>query len=406
MGLVVYMKCKYYSHRIGVLLASAIFALLALPSVSNGQWILQSGKMDQQVRRGEELVYNMDYQAATQVFDSIIAENPEHPAGYFYSAMVEFWRAVTNPDNTTYDARYRAKLQQALDRSDTLLAHNELDLAGIFYKGASLGMRARIFAIRPNWSDAIGIMLGDAREGIKYLNKIEELIPSNSDILFGRGLYNYYVEAIKDDEPFLRPLIGLFATGNKRVGLAMLEQAAKTASYAKVEAQYELMKLYYIYEKQYAKAYELAQSLANRYPNNVQFLHYLAYSQVSLGMTEKYDSTYRVVLARAREKREGYTIRQAREAMHFLGQAQLMSPYGNLDSALYFLYNSDLLSRTISPNEMQWWLTREELLMGQAYDSKNDRPRAIQMYKRVLDLPDFNGDHAAAERFLQMPYRK
>lgn len=372
----------------------------------HAQRILQSGVMDEQVRRGIELTYNMEYAAADRTFDSVIHEDPSHPAGYFYRAMVDFWRAVTNPDNTTYDEQYRAWLGKSLDRADSLLAQNEDDLAGIFYKGAALGMRARIFAIRPKWEDAVGLILGDAKEGVKYLNRIEDLIPSNSDVLFGRGLYNYYVEAVKEDNPLLSSVISLFATGNKRVGLQMLESAAKSALYAKTEAQYELTKIYYSYEKNYVRANAFAQYLTNKYPNNVVFLHYLGYSQVSLGLTQEYDSTYRIVLARARERREGYTIRQGREAMYFLGQAQLYLPNGNLDSALYYLYNSDLLSRKIDAGNTTWWIAKAELLMGEAYDAKGDRKRATDMYQRVLAMQDFSGAHSDAQRYLQTPYRR
>jgi tetratricopeptide (TPR) repeat protein len=371
---------------------------------AKAQWVLQSGEMDQQIRRGINLIYNMEFDNAERTFDSVIATSPEHPAGYFYSASVVFWRAITNPDNTTYDALYRSRLQQAIDKSDALLATNERDIAGIFYKGAALGMRARIFAIRPNWQDAIDIMLGDAKEGIRYLNLMESIIPSNPDVMFGRGLYNYYVEAVKEDNPLLAPIIGIFATGNKRIGLQMLEIASQKAVYAKTEAQYELMKVYYTYEKNYVRANAFAQYLTNKFPNNVQFLHYLGFTQVAMNLTTNYDSTYRVILARAREKRPGYTIRQAREAMFYLGQSALFT--GKLDSALYYLYNSNLLSRKIMQDgEINSWITRSELMMGQAYDKKGDRKRALEMYRRVLDMDDKGNSHATAERYLERPYQ-
>lgn len=379
---------------------------LAAVRPADAQWVLQSGKMDVQIRKGIELIYNMEFDQASHIFENVIAENPQHPAGYFYRATVEFWRAVTNPDNTKYDENYRMWLQKTIDRSDSLLSENKSDIAGMFYKGAALGMRARIFAIRPNWQEALKLMLGDAKEGVKYLNQIEEVIPSNSDVLFGRGLYNYYVEAVKEDNPLLSPIIGLFATGNKRVGLQMLEESARTAVYAKTEAQYELMKIYYIYEKNYIRANAFAKYLTDKYPNNVQFLHYLGFSQINLGLTRQYDSTYHVILARSRDRKEGYTIRQAREAMHFIGQAKLLLPEGTIDSALYYLYNADLLSRKIAPDKQDWWVVKEELMLGQAYDAKGDRKRAVDMYRRVLKMDNVGSSHADAERYLESPYRK
>jgi tetratricopeptide (TPR) repeat protein len=387
-----------------------VFFILLLLSIlqekSPAQWILQGGLIDEQVHRGIELTYNMDYAQADRTFDSVIAENPSHPSGYFYKAMVNFWRAVTNTDNTGYDEPYREQLNLCIERADKLLDTNDLDLAGLFYKGAALGMRARIFAIRPNWQDAVGLLLGDAKEGVKYLNKLEDKLPGNGDIIFGRGLYNYYVEAVKEDNPGLAPVIGFFATGNKRVGLEMLEYAAKNATYSKTEAMYELMKINYIYEKNYTHSYDFARILASKYPNNSAFLHYLGFCQVSLNLTQQYDSTYRVILARSREKREGYTIKQAREAMYFIGQAFLLNHNGNLDSALYYLYNCNQLSYKLTPTEVTWWIAKSELLMGEAYDARGNRKEALMMYDRVMKMTDVSGAHGDAQRYIDSPFRR
>jgi tetratricopeptide (TPR) repeat protein len=367
--------------------------------------------MDQQVRRGIGLIYNMDFAAAERTFDSVIVQNPQHPAGYFYRATVTFWKAITNPDNTTYDAEYRAWLQKAIDKADSLLANNPKDIAGLFYKGGSIGMRARIYEYRVNALDAMDIIqliLGDAKKGVDYLNQLEDIIPDNSDVLFGRGVYNYYVESEKEQNPTLAPVIGaMFPTGNKAAGLQMLEMAAKNAVYAKTEAQFELMHIYYALEKRYPLAYAMAQDLASRYPNNVQFLHYFGFAAVTENQVNQYDSIYRVMLARSREKRDAYTIRQAREAMYFIALAQLRRADGNMDTALYYFYNSDLLSRKIEQNvKPDWWLPNTELYMGEAYDMQGHRKEAIDLYNRVRALPDFNNAHAEATKYLVTPYKR
>lgn len=380
--------------------------LLLWGTSASAQWALQSGPIEAQIKRGIENTYNMDYSLADRTFDSVIAADPEHPSGYFFKAMVNFWRAITNTDNTGYDDAYRQQLDQAIEKADKRLEENEYDLAGLFYKGGALGMRARIFAIRPNWQDAVGILLGDAKEGIKYLNLLEERIPANGDVLFGRGLYNFYVEMVKEDNPSLAPIIGMFAGGNKRAGLQMLELAGQKATYSRTEAKYELMKIFYLYEKNYQASYPYSKELATTYPNNSNFLHYLGFNQYSLGMINAYDSTYRVMLTRARAKKEGYTIKQAREAMYFIGVSYLNRKGGNLDSALYYLYNSNLLSHKITPKEATWWVTKSELFMGMAYDARGDRKNALMMYNRVLQMKDGGGAHADARRYLENPYKR
>lgn len=392
-------------------LGVALMLLFATAQPARAQWLLQSGLMDQQIHRGIELIYNMQFASADSVFDSVIGEHPEHPAGYFYRATVMFWRAITNPDNTTYDAEYRAWLQKSVDCADTLLAHNPEDIAGLFYKGGSIGMRARIYEYRIGPNDAmdiINLILGDAKKGVQYLDTLEDIIPDNSDILFGRGIYNYYVEAEKDENPTLAPMISLmFPAGNKAVGLQMLEMAAAHATYASVEAKFELTHIYYAQEHNYMRAFALAKELSAKYPNNVQFLHYYGFSAFTENNVALYDSIYHVMLERSRERRDSYTIRQAREAMFFIGVAELKKPNGNMDTALYYLYNSDLLSRKINQSgPMDWWITDAELFMGEAYDVRKDHKDAIPLYQSVLKLPDHNRDHADAAKYLATPFRR
>lgn len=389
-----------------------VVALLGYTGTARAQWVLQAGEMDQQIHRGMPLMYNMDFAGAERVFDSVIAEAPDHPAGYFYRASVMFWRAITNPDNTTYDQEYRKWLDTAISKADAMLDKNPKDIPGLFYKGAAIGMRARIYEYRVSALDAfdiIQLILGDAKKGVDYLNQLEDIIPDNSDVLFGRGVYNYYVESEKEQNPTLSSAIAaMFPVGNKLAGLQMLEMAAKNAVYARIEAKFELMHIYYAIEKRYQVAYALAQELANAYPNNVQFLHYLGFCAVTENNVPQYDSVYRVMLDRARQRRDSYTIRQAREAMYFIGLAQMKKAGGNMDTAVYYFYNSDLLSRTIEkdPSKFDWWLTSTELSLGEAYDVRGNRREAIQMYRRVLELPDHNSAHSEANKYLLAPYKR
>ena len=93
-----------YNMRTTLILRIFLLTVVTLLSSDKAfsQWILQGGLLDQQIHRGIELTYNMQYSDADRTFDSVIRQNPEHPSGYFYKAMVNFWRAVTNTDNTGY----------------------------------------------------------------------------------------------------------------------------------------------------------------------------------------------------------------------------------------------------------------------------------------------------------------
>ena len=68
----------------------------------------------------------------------------------------------------------------------------------------------------------------------------------------------------------------MFLVGKKPAGLLWLEMAAKNAVYARIEAKFELMHIYYSTKERCIRLpHSPAQELANAHPNNVQFLHYL-----------------------------------------------------------------------------------------------------------------------------------
>src|SRR5688572_24368986 len=118
------------------LLLNATYSIalsLVFISSASGQWALQAGPIEAQIKRGIENTYNMDYSLADRTFDSVIAADREHPSGYFFKAMVNFWRAITNTDNTGYDEAYRQQLDLAIEKADKRLEENEFDLAGLFY---------------------------------------------------------------------------------------------------------------------------------------------------------------------------------------------------------------------------------------------------------------------------------
>jgi tetratricopeptide (TPR) repeat protein len=60
------------------------------------------------------------------------------------------------------------------------------------------------------------------------------------------------------------------------------------------------------------------------------------------------------------------------------------------------------LSGNINPQWLQVW---SNIKMGNAYDAKGDRTRAIAMYKRAADLnDDYDGAQAAVRKYQATPY--
>ncbi|MEX0602410.1 MAG: tetratricopeptide repeat protein, partial [Bacteroidota bacterium] len=296
-----------------VLVPALLVAILA--GESPGQWI-DDPAIDVTVRRGIDHVYNLEFYDAGIAFDSVIRARPDHPAGHFFRAMIQWWRILTNFDDRSQDTRFLSLLDQVIALCDERLKKDPDDLTALFFKGGSLGFRGRLRANRGSWVLA-------AKDGIAALPIVQRayrLDPGNFDILLGIGIYNYYADVIPAQYPIVKPFMVFFPSGDRKTGFDQLRQASEHARYAHIEASYFLMQSAYLYEKDFTIAHELAARLHSRFPGNPLFHRYLGRSLVSLG---KWGEAFRVFQEIERcfgERRIGYDAFDGREAYFYLGR--------------------------------------------------------------------------------------
>ena len=77
-----------------------IFGTLVSPVRS--QWI-EDAAIDSTIRKGILSTYNLKFESADRAFRSVVRSYPKHPAGYFFLAMVEWWRILIDLYNTSRD---------------------------------------------------------------------------------------------------------------------------------------------------------------------------------------------------------------------------------------------------------------------------------------------------------------
>ena len=118
------------------------------------------------------------------------------------------------------------------------------DVDALFFKGGSIGFRGRLRAFRESWLKAAD----DGREALPIVEEAASLDPNNMDVQLGFGIYNYYAAVIPNENPLIKPLMIFFPDGDKEKGIQQLKNTAFNGKFAKYEARYFLMTLYYRYE--------------------------------------------------------------------------------------------------------------------------------------------------------------
>ena len=364
---------------------------------AHSQW-LGDAKDENLIHHGIELVYNLKFDSARAEFEQVVRSKPDHPAGHFFLAMVEWWTIVINPDDESHDQKFLHSIQNVIDVCDKRLDKNENDVAALFFKGGAVGFRGRLHATRGDWVKAAN----DGRTAMPIVDKAYEIAPKDYDVLLGMGIYNYYAAIIPDQYPVVKPLMIFFPKGDKMKGIEQLREASAKASYANYEAALFLVQLYQNYEKQAASALPFAEQLHKRFPDNPVFQKYLGRCYASLGQWENINRTFSEILDRVHAHETGYNDASEREAHYYLGLAEMQ--HEAYDNALQHFYRCDELSRTLDKKTSSGFMSQANLRMGMAYDKQFKRALAIEQYNKVLSMDDYQNAHKLAKQYLESPY--
>ncbi|HKI79876.1 MAG TPA: hypothetical protein VKA26_15145, partial [Ignavibacteriaceae bacterium] len=291
----------------------------------------QTAGYDSTVTAGIKEIYGIKFPEAEKTFKSLIADYPNKPAGKFFLAMIDWWKIILDPDNESYDDIFYQKLERVIDQCDDLLDKNPENIDALFFKGGAIGFRGRLRAYRESWLKAAG----DGREALPIVEKAAKLDPKNVDVKLGFGIYNYYVAVLPEKYSALKPIMLFFPGGNKKRGIEDLEYVARDGKYAKYEARYFLMNIFYHYEENFIGAEKYAKMLNGDFPDNPSFERWLGRIYARQGKSKLSSKIFSDVLWKNRNGFTGYTfIPVKREADYYVAYQYRLE--GKLDSAKIF----------------------------------------------------------------------
>lgn len=377
----------------------SVLLLLFLPAPVSAQWISDPA-IDRKIQRGIDYIYNIEFDKADSVFAEVVQWNPQHPIGYFFQAMTQWWRILTNFDDESRDQKFYDMLNHVITMCEDRIDKDANDVTALFFKGGAVGFRGRLRANRGKWVGAAN----DGLVALPIVRKANALEPNNYDVLLGIGIYNYYADVVPDQYPIVKPFMVFFPSGDRKKGLEQLVEASQHAKYARAEAGYFLLQNYFNYEKDFAKALALATELNKKYPRNPVFHRYLGRCYVSLGRLGEANDVFTEIEKRFIRKQTGYDNYDGREAYYYIGKYEFLT--GKMDLALRHLWTCDSLSRIVDKDNPSGFLSLADLMIGMIYDLQNKRSLAIEQYKKVLDMKEFENSQRDAKQYLQQPYRR
>ncbi len=367
-------------------------------SICHAQW-LEDSSADSHIRKGINFVYNLSFDSARVEFQIVANTYPNHPAGHFFIAMVEWWQIITDFEDRSRDKKFIRMLDHVISLCEKRLDEDENDITALFFKGGSLGFQGRLYGNREDWLRAANC----GREALPIVLKAYKLAPNNNDILLGMGIYNYYAAVIPELYPWVKPIMLLFPKGNKIEGLRQLKIASNNARYANIEATYFLLQVYQNFENSHQEALQLALKLHNMFPNNVIFHKYVGRCYVTLAKWNEAHRIFSKILDNVKSKKIGYDLIAEREANYYIGQAEMN--LGTYENALQYLYRTDELCRILDTNEISGYMVYTNLKIGMIYDLQGNRDLAIMQYRKVLNMKNYQDSRKQAESYIKTPYK-
>ncbi|MFH1760646.1 MAG: tetratricopeptide repeat protein [bacterium] len=236
---------------------------------------------------GTHHIYREDFRQAQRNFDILIKKYPDHPAGYFYKAVLldaemNYYGSVNN------EKEFYSLCDGAIERCKKLLKKEENDVWITFFLGGAMGFKGNyearhlryISAFRYGWS------------GFTYLEKAKVLSPNLNDADFGLGMYNYWKSRMMNK----LKLWWLPGGDDKRAyGIKQLINGYESGLYTKYASAQALVWVY-IEEGRYQEAADLARVVLKKYTHNRDFEWALGEALFKMGKMTESEKHFRYIL--------------------------------------------------------------------------------------------------------------
>ena len=379
---------------ISLLLMATDQNLLSLASSEGPD--LKKPKVNEQILRGIDLIYEREFNDAEDLFRKVIAKSQDKPAGYFYLAMVSWSRLASgfwSPENVK---EFKKRIDHAIEVAEVRVDKDGADSYDFFYLGGALGFKGRFELMKGNWISSFFL----AKDAIEALKICLEMDPDNKDVLLGLGTFDYYTARLSGVLKFLTYF--LLHRGDIEKGLKKLTIASKEAIYSATEAKTVLLYIYLFGEQDFTKALDLSTELAERYRKNQRFQVLRGVSYIRLEM----DPQYREMVSQLRLRSTQASNREV--ASMWERRALYLESIHDLFHGLYPEARSrlkkilDHQDPENDPTMIAWPLTK----IGMSYELENNRDEATKYYDQVLNMENASGAQFVAKKLLESPLKK
>jgi tetratricopeptide (TPR) repeat protein len=358
-----------------------------------------------------EHYYNLDYDAAVQDFEKILARHANDPfaVNHLLSAIQvrELYRMgamntgeyandsfigqAHRPADPAQKERIKQLVQQAEKLENAELARDPNNPDMLYARGVTRGQFALYTAlIERAWFSALRNAVGARHDHERVL----ELDPQYTDAKLVVGAHNYVMGNLSFAVRMAVALVGL--SGDKEKGIQYLYDAYHANGETSVDAGIVLM-VFLRREHRYGEALQIAGAIGPRFPRN----YLLPLEEANLlrasGKSEEAEEQYRRVWQNGREGKYG--------SLHYeiaaLGLGDLLRSEKKYQAAAAAY---ELVSEVAGADPEL--LQKANLGAGEMYDQLQKRDLAVKKYEAVVALNSGNAEADKARKRMKDAYRE
>ena len=397
---------------------SAIILLVLAPLVLAGSCLAADPAASTVLRPSDPLnqaafehYYNLDYDAAVQDFEKILARHPNDPfaVNHLLSAIQvrELYRMgamnageyandsfigqAHRPADPAQKQRIKQLVQEAEKLENAELARDPNSADMLYARGVTRGQFALYTAlIERAWFSALRNAVGARHDHERVL----ELDPQYTDAKLVVGAHNYVMGSLSLAVRVAVALVGL--SGDKEKGLRYLSDAYHANGETSVDAGIVLL-VFLRREHRYEEALRIAGALGPRFPRN----YLLPLEEANLlrasGKNGEAEEQYRRVWQNGREGKYG--------SLHYeiaaLGLGDLLRSEKKYQAAAAAY---ELVSEVTGADPEL--LQKANLGAGEMYDQLEKRDLAVKKYEAVVAANSGNAEADKARKRMKDAYRE
>jgi tetratricopeptide (TPR) repeat protein len=208
-----------------------------------------------------DYVYKENFKLAEEEAKRISKKYPDHPAGYFFSAVaLDSWMAYHQTKSK--EREFYRYCDLAIEKGEQLLVRNPNDEWAKFFKGGADGYKGTYESRYERWITAF-------RYGWKGVSTLLELKAAKSDIVdiyYGIGNYDYWRSALIKVVWFMPGV-----EDRRQQGIDQLYNVRSHGVYTKITSSAALVEIL-INESNFKDALQISEEMLIKYPFSSVFL--------------------------------------------------------------------------------------------------------------------------------------